>query len=80
MKLLPLEISSLVIQEIRRVRAAAARMTEISEDLLRRRAEWKIEYAMRTLDAGESLPVALQIFQQCWDKVQGSGLQRVRAD
>jgi len=80
MKLLPLELSSLVAQEIRRVRAAAARMTEISEDLLKRRAAWKIEHAIRTLDAGESLPAALQIFQQCWDQMQGIGLQQVRTD
>jgi len=73
MKLLPLEIAALVGQEIRRVRAAAQqRMSAMHEEALKRRAEWKIEYAMRTLDAGESLPAALSLFQKHWSQPQGT--------
>jgi transcriptional regulator len=69
MKLLPLEMSALVAQEIRRIRAAAARMSEANESLLMRRAQWKIENAMRALDAGESLPTALGLFQKYWEQL-----------
>jgi hypothetical protein len=72
MKLLPLEIRALVSQEIRRVMAAAQRVSEIHEEVLRQRAEWKIEYAMRTLDAGESLPAAMNFFRQYWEQCKST--------
>jgi len=45
--------------------------------MLIKRVEWKIEHAMRSLDAGEYLPMAFQMLRQSWPQLQ---MQRVRAN